>query len=402
MLRGRHDSSECAAKDFAGPSHAAAQIFNRLPDGKWESSGRCVGHTNAVLRISWAHPQFGQIIASASVDNTVLVWEEFESVSDADGKKQSKWTRRGRMVDFKQGVTDVAFAPKHLGTLLLAAVSKDGGLRIYNASISQGMPFWELLRNVSALDDGAAAHCVSWNPSRLDNATLVVGGESPRVAVWGSVDGLGNWVRLCVLPVHSDIVHDVAWAPEAGRSFHLIASASRDSVVAGHTRGLTAGGSIAGTITLWKLEQLGEERDALTDPPPSSSGDEGSSSSSSSAPPASASSSGAAAAAAASLKAGEGTSSTEFEAVSWIRVAKEATLCSSDDGKAAEVWRLRWNAVGSVLASTGDDGMVRLWKRRLRGDWVCAHEFPVVNPLGADAPPSDLGATDAADDADDF
>ena len=33
-------------------------------------------HTGAVLKLSWAHPEFGQVIASSSTDQRVLIWEE--------------------------------------------------------------------------------------------------------------------------------------------------------------------------------------------------------------------------------------------------------------------------------------------------------------------------------------
>ena len=33
-----------------------------------------------------------------------------------------------------------------------------------------------------------------------------------------------------------------------------------------------------------------------------------------------------------------------------------------DDAHNSQVWRVAWNATGTVLASSGDDGCVRLWK----------------------------------------
>lgn len=32
----------------------------------------------------------------------------------------------------------------------------------------------------------------------------------------------------------------------------------------------------------------------------------------------------------------------------------------------AQVWRVEWNVTGTILASSGDDGCVRLWK----GEWT--------------------------------
>lgn len=38
-----------------------------------------VGHDAAVWQVSWAHPKFGTLLASASFDNTVIIWKETES-----------------------------------------------------------------------------------------------------------------------------------------------------------------------------------------------------------------------------------------------------------------------------------------------------------------------------------
>lgn len=33
-------------------------------------------HSGSVWKVTWAHPEFGQIIATCSFDRTVAVWEE--------------------------------------------------------------------------------------------------------------------------------------------------------------------------------------------------------------------------------------------------------------------------------------------------------------------------------------
>ena len=37
---------------------------------------------------------------------------------------------------------------------------------------------------------------------------------------------------------------------------------------------------------------------------------------------------------------------------------------ASFDEHNAQVWRLAWNVTGTILASSGDDGCVRMWKGR--------------------------------------
>ena len=36
-----------------------------------------------------------------------------------------------------------------------------------------------------------------------------------------------------------------------------------------------------------------------------------------------------------------------------------------------EVWRCSWNVTGTVLASSGDGGVVELWKSDFKGNWKC-------------------------------
>jgi nucleoporin SEH1 len=35
-------------------------------------------HSGSIWRLSWAHPEFSQIVASCSFDRTVCIWEEDE------------------------------------------------------------------------------------------------------------------------------------------------------------------------------------------------------------------------------------------------------------------------------------------------------------------------------------
>lgn len=37
----------------------------------------------------------------------------------------------------------------------------------------------------------------------------------------------------------------------------------------------------------------------------------------------------------------------------------------------AEVWRVEWNVMGTILTSSGDDGKVRLWKANFVNEWKC-------------------------------
>lgn len=50
-------------------------------------------HSGSVWRVTWAHPEFGQVLASCSFDRTAAVWEEIVGESNDKQRGQSHWVR---------------------------------------------------------------------------------------------------------------------------------------------------------------------------------------------------------------------------------------------------------------------------------------------------------------------
>ena len=78
-------------------------------------------------RVSWAHPEFGYVIASGSFDRSVKVWEE--TTPDIDqpqlngnapsSASDSRWVERAVNTDAKGSVRGVEFAPHHFSLKLV-------------------------------------------------------------------------------------------------------------------------------------------------------------------------------------------------------------------------------------------------------------------------------------------
>jgi WD40 repeat protein len=98
-------------------------------------------HQDSVWRLSWAHPEFGQLIASCSEDNTIRIWEEQGSVGDSSST--GKWMRKALLGNSNHPVRDVKFSHRGLG-LTLAAACADGFVRIYEARDVFDLTKWEL------------------------------------------------------------------------------------------------------------------------------------------------------------------------------------------------------------------------------------------------------------------
>lgn len=216
--------------------------------GIWEANIAFKAHSCAVLKISWAHPEYGQVIASCSFDRSVIIWEE--SYQDA----VKKWTPVATFRDGGGTVQDVEFAPNHSG-LRLAVVAADGQVKIYEAMDVTSLVHWALIADFPVGDgtgskDEEGNHCLSWCTWNASRPMMVVGCAKDHVAKIFRPDLNNKWQPCEVLGGHGDVVHDVSWAPNMGRSYHLIATACKD----GHVRIFkltddTQGGAMAGGWT---------------------------------------------------------------------------------------------------------------------------------------------------------
>lgn len=88
-------------------------------------------HSDSIWRLSWAHPEFGQLLASCSEDGSVKIWEEQEIFNK--GVFDISWTAKATLTeDNKKPINDVKFC-HHSQGLRLASAGSDGCLRIYDA-----------------------------------------------------------------------------------------------------------------------------------------------------------------------------------------------------------------------------------------------------------------------------
>jgi len=228
--------------------------------GEWKNTEIPRIHNESVWRLSWAHPEFGQLFASCSEDRTICIWEEQESTTQSS----NRWQNKAQLSESKKAVNDVKFSPRHLG-LKLASASADGYVRIYEATDVFSLNYWQLQESIMVEETsdmggggggegggggggggsgggggggpggpaggGDSEHgltCLSWNECPFEPAKIAVGGYSKRAVVL-TLDN-GRWREECKLgDASSGIVHDIAWAPAMGRSYHQIATASRES-----------------------------------------------------------------------------------------------------------------------------------------------------------------------------
>jgi len=301
-------------------SDQSIKVWDIAEDGTSQQVAHWKAHSGSVWRVTWAHPEFGQVLATCSFDRTATIWEEVSAGGDpgqehggSSSESSSSWVKRTSLVDSRTSVTDVKFAPKHLG-LQLATCSSDGMVRIYEApdvmNLSQWSPQLEINSKMSC-------SCIAWNPSRAHLPMIAVGSDDPsssgnsKVQIYEFNETSRKWVKVEAIVGATEPVHDLAFAPNFGRSYHLLAIASRD-------------------VKIVSLKPIAPGKDMTN----------------------------------------HAGNYSKFE----IR------QIASFNEHNSQVWRVSWNVTGTILASSGDDGCVRLWKANYMDTWKS------IGMLKGDAP----------------
>lgn len=50
-------------------------------DGQWHCTSNWKSHSGSVWKVTWAHPEFGQVLATCSFDRSVAIWEELSMLT---------------------------------------------------------------------------------------------------------------------------------------------------------------------------------------------------------------------------------------------------------------------------------------------------------------------------------
>ncbi|KAH9174724.1 WD40 repeat-like protein [Lactarius sanguifluus] len=379
-----------AAYDFYGVRLATCSLDHRIKiwqldesDGTWTAVADWKAHGAAVTKLSWAHPEFGSVLASSSFDRTVKVWEEIPAentdqpqtngASTAANGPGTRWLERAVLADAKGTVRAVEFAPHQLG-LKLATIASDNHLRVYECPEVPALTNWTLAQeaDVPALPSTSTSRPHTYaapTPTHVSgtpaaDASLVANalqqqqqqpplqrGAGGREAdggwsvswckeqYWGEVlatcSGVSGVVKIVQLspsrrpitllsldpsppvdsgPISEDgmapyAVTSVAWAPSCGRSYHLVATGSRD----GHVR-------------IWKLRSSSLDEERIEN----------------------------------------------SEDAKWT-----GSVVADFDHHKSSVGRVEWNITGTILSSAGNDGRIRLWKPTTGNIWRPAGHITV-------------------------
>lgn len=307
---GHNEMIHDAQLDYYGKRLATAssdktiRIFEVEGD-KQTLSATIAGHSGPVWQVAWAHPKFGNILASCGYDNKIIVWKE---------QSAGQWVQLWDDDRHEASVNSVAWAPHSFG-LILAAGSADGNVSVWTHKQDNTWERYIFLAHkngttsVSWAPDLKAGsllktHPNSNNPAMFASKRLVTGGCDNAVRIWRYDDSQqqqamaqgqdpslypAQWVMdkefVDSNAFHKDWVRDVSWAPGIGLPSSTIASCGEDK-----------------KVIVWMEDEKGNWKTATID-------------------------------------------------------------------FAHKVWRVSWSLMGNLLAVSQGDNKVSLWKESTDGEW---------------------------------
>lgn len=209
-------------------SDRTVKIFsvNRGDDSPPTLEANLIGHEGPVWMVAWAHPRFGQIIASCSYDNRTIIWTNRGSRTQQG--QQHQW-RPVHVVNSSASVNGICWSPHEFG-LSLASANSDGTVSV--TSFADGV--W---RDAVKVGTAAVAHpmgamSVSFLPCLVgvQESVLASAGCDGCVRIWRCVNG--QWISAGLFNEHSDWARDVCFAPTGHAAPYIyLASCAQDRKV---------------------------------------------------------------------------------------------------------------------------------------------------------------------------
>ncbi|KAG5593333.1 hypothetical protein H5410_043847 [Solanum commersonii] len=352
------EGTTCTAWNYSGHRLAAGSTDGTLSvfdstdpaSSVFNCSSKFKVHESNIVKVVWAPPEYGDVVACICADGSLLLWEEVVEDSELLRWKLCKCFDRisSQVLDVQFGVSQTSLklliglvnefiwkerrgtstrsdvtrynlpTVKFCHKMLEVVAYSDGQVKVFELLDPFELKNWQLqaefqnvIESVSKFGNvSCRSASIAWNPLKgeIQQSSFVLGFDSdtPHLnssKVWEFDQDHQRWLPVAELALpadKADPVSTVAWAPNIGRPYELIAVATCKE------------------IALWHVGSNPDSDGRLS-------------------------------------------------------VEKVAMLSTHD----SEVWQMEWDMSGMTLATTGSDGVVRLWQCKLNGVW---HEQATLEP----------------------
>lgn len=320
-----------ARKLAVSSSDGKIKIYSKYSDSKWKLNYDFRAHDDIVNKVKWAHPDFGSILATSSYDKTVIIWEEpkvnslFQQQDSPDLIENKPWIVRAKLSDSKEVIEDIKFAPKYKG-LLLATASSDGFFRIYEAPDIMNLGSWQIRSTNKVNQNGINAF--SWSQNNLNPLMLAIGCKDSESQIKKQLAHGGKITEEKSKSIHNDnLLMIYKETEDEWKLLKYMSYPNPSEKTLDFQHKQTVNDVAWGPV-------LGRSFDVLA-----SCGKEG--------------------------------------IFVWYLRFENNTINITKAGKIMEggdviVWRVSWNMMGTVLASSDNKRVIKLWKN-ISDNWECVN-----------------------------
>ncbi|KAK2966496.1 hypothetical protein RJ640_019025 [Escallonia rubra] len=238
----------CGERLATGSIDGTLTIFDSVDpaSSSFTCTSRSKAHAASIVKVVWVPPEYGDAVACISSDGTLSLWEE---VVEETQPLQWKLCKRFEGSSYK--VLDIQCGVS-LTSLKLVIAYSDGHVKVYELLNPLELKNWQLQAEFQNVIDSVSkygnASCmsasISWNPQRggSQQSSFVLGFNSNILQlnsskVWEFDQDHQRWLPVAELALpgdKGDQVYAVAWAPNIGRPYEVIAVATHKGIAIWH------------------------------------------------------------------------------------------------------------------------------------------------------------------------
>ncbi|RKF77319.1 Nucleoporin SEH1 [Golovinomyces cichoracearum] len=372
-----------------GSVDGTIKIHNKHKDGSWSICDTWSAHSSEIHQIQWLPVAiYPNLIASLAADGKFKIWAEDPTIPPGKGKRFNSWGNKTVFELFSVSRSPyLSFSITHISLsrhTFLAIINRSGTVFIYENDEPENLDSWYEIDSFVVCEKPARGEEISFkiafDPNLNPTYTAILQGVPKdalglvvasmyTASVWRTREitqcvSLGStntkeFYRAVELKGHKGLVRDIAWAPGNIRGHDVIATVCKDGFLR--------------IFKVWtppknmqKDEEMAHNKEDVQiqnqDPLFPQSVEAGIKRPSSS----------------------PGSEPVETPATleekknnKVLHIAKEVALLNMDEGRLPP-WKVEFDADGTLLGSTSDDGKVCLWKRDISGTWAKYSELAMA------------------------